>query len=74
MINAKKAYLYQLDWNSDFYRDLNTHEDIILCQETYLEYYLKNYPEMLAEEVDEDIEDSEDESEPYGAVYIHPLA
>lgn len=55
MINQKKAMLFTLDWNEDFYRDLNTHEDIIMCQETYLEYYLKNYPEMLVEEKDEDL-------------------
>jgi len=31
LITQKKAILYTLDWDEDFYRDLNTHEDIILC-------------------------------------------
>lgn len=66
--------MYELDWNKDFYRNLNTHEDILQCQETYLDYYSKNYPEMLCEDIDEDLEESDDESRPLGAVYIHPTA
>jgi hypothetical protein len=31
MCNQKKAYVYEIDWNTDFVRDLKRHEDKLNC-------------------------------------------
>ncbi len=47
MCNKKKAFVYELDWEKDFVKIIQRHEDKLLCQSMYFAHYSKTQPELL---------------------------
>jgi len=47
ILGKKKAFVYKLDFNEDFYLTIRRHEDKLLAQLYYFDYYARVSPAMI---------------------------
>lgn len=49
MCGKKKAFVYEIDKEKDFIKDISKHEDKLTCQNTYFTHYSKFGQSLLLE-------------------------
>jgi len=64
----QKAFVYEIDWHVDFFKDVVSHSDRLDCSSIYLKHYAKIDPEMLK------VPDDFEASQRTGYVFVHPTA
>ena len=47
ILGTKKAFVYKLNFNEDFYKTIIRHEDKLFCQHFYFNYYAKVSPSLV---------------------------
>ena len=45
----KKAFIYKLNFNEDFYQTIERHEDKLLAQLFYFDYYSRISPSLITQ-------------------------
>lgn len=68
MCGKRKAFVYVIDKEKDFIRDIQRHEDKLLCQNIYFSHYHKIGEELMLEPDDLLPEQK------IGHVFVHPTA
>ena len=48
ILGTKKAFVYALDSDQDFYKTITRHEDKLWCQHLYFDYYSRISPSLIS--------------------------
>lgn len=49
ILGKKKAFIFKLNFSQDFYQTIERHEDKLLAQVVYFDYYSRISPNMVTQ-------------------------